>query len=73
MSASFIAMVFVALLLLVYWRLVVLVLAACLLAMLVYGLGVIEPESGSAAPARTLAPPEPGSVSPDDVGLPLPR
>jgi len=73
MSASFIAIAFVALLLLVYWRLVVLVLAACLLAVLVYGLGVIEPESGSAAPARTLAPAEPGSVSPEDVGLPLPR
>ena len=68
MSASFIAIVFVALLLLVYWRLVVLLLAACLLAMLVYGLGVIEPESGSAAPARTLGPAEAGSVSPEDVG-----
>lgn len=73
MSASYIAIVFVALLLLVYWRLVVLVLAACLLALLVYGLGVIEPESGSAAPARTSAPAEPGPVSPDDVGPPLPR
>jgi hypothetical protein len=73
MSASYIAMVFVALLLLVYWRLVVLVLAACLLAMLMYGLGVIEPESGSAAPPRTLAPADPGSVLPEDVRLPLPR
>jgi hypothetical protein len=73
MSASFIAIAFAALLLLVYWRLVVLVLAAFLLAVLVYGLGVIEPESGSAAPARTLGPADPGSVSPEDVGPPLPR
>ena len=73
MSASFVAIAFVALLLLVYWRLVVLVLAACLLAVLVYGLGVIEPESGSAAPAHTLRPAEPGSVSPDDVRPPQPR
>ena len=72
MSASFIAIAFVALLLLVYWRLVVLVIAACLLAVLVYGLGVVEPESGSAAPASTSAPVEPGSVSPGDVGPPLP-
>lgn len=73
MSASFIAIVFVALLLLIYWRLVVLVLAAFLLAALVYGLGVIEPEMGSAAPARTLEPTEPGAISPEDVGPPLPR
>ena len=73
MSASFIAIAFVALLLLIYWRMVALVLAACLLAALVFGLGVIEPEPGSAVPARTLGPTEPGSVSPEDVGRPLPR
>lgn len=64
MSASFIGIALLAAVLIVNWRLVLLVLSACLLALILMGLGVANSEAAAdrAAPAPTTAPAEPGQA-----------
>jgi hypothetical protein len=60
MSATFIATAVLAVVLLINWRLVLLLLAACLVAMILMGLGVVDGEASAerGAPATTTAPVE---------------
>jgi hypothetical protein len=62
MSATFIALALLAAVLLINWRLVLLVLTACLVALIVMGLGVADGEAAAeqGALAPTTAPVEPG-------------
>jgi hypothetical protein len=62
MSASFVVVAFLAAVLLVYWRLTLLVLAACLLAFAAFGIGLVTPEQASGAPPVTVSVPvQPGA------------
>jgi hypothetical protein len=62
MSASFIAMAFLAVVLITNWRLVLLVLSACLVALILMGLGVADGQAavGHEPQVLTTAPAEPG-------------
>jgi UPF0716 family protein affecting phage T7 exclusion len=64
MSASFIGIALLAAVLIVNWRLVLLVLSACLLALLLMGLGVADSEAvaDGAAQAPASAPADPGQA-----------
>lgn len=74
MSPTFIAVAFLAAVLLVNWRLVLLVLSACLLALVLMGFGV-----GGSEAAADLAPPPPATAPADpgqalvEGGAPAPR
>jgi hypothetical protein len=73
MSASFIAVVFLAAILLVNWRLVLLLIGACLIALIAFGIGAVKPESPvPSAPASST---QVGPVAPGngEVGQPQPR
>jgi hypothetical protein len=61
MSASFIAMALLAVVLILNWRLVLLVLTACLVALILMGLGVADGQAtaGHEPPVPTTAPAEP--------------
>jgi hypothetical protein len=54
MSASFIGIALLAAVLIVNWRLVLLVLSACLLALFLMGLGVADSEAAPADPGQAL-------------------
>jgi hypothetical protein len=74
MSASFIAIAVLAAVLLINWRLVLLVLSACLVALIVMGLGVADGEAAAerAPQSPATAPAEPGPALVEDVA-PAPR
>ena len=67
MSPTFIAIAFLATVLLVNWRLVLLVVSACLIALLVMGLGVVDGEAAAEHTTQvpTTAPADPGQASVD--------
>jgi hypothetical protein len=75
MSPTFIALALLSLVLLVYWRLVLLVAAACLIALVMLGLGVVgnAADVPAATDAQTLAPAEPGHALPEESGPSGPR
>jgi hypothetical protein len=63
MSASFVVVAFIAAVLLVYWRLTLLVVAACLVAFVAFGIGVVTPEPPSGTPPASVSgPAQPGPV-----------
>jgi hypothetical protein len=67
MSASFIAVVFLAAILLVNWRLVLLLIGACIVALIAFGIGVVAPElSPDSTPNSTTG----GTVHLDPAGPP---
>jgi hypothetical protein len=74
MSASFIAIAFLAVVLLVNWRLVLLLLSACLVALVVMGLGVADGEAAAdrAPQSPATAPAEPGQALVEEA-VPAPR
>ena len=67
MSASFIAVAFTVAVLLVNWRLVLLVAAACLVALIAFGIGVVVPE-GTTAPSQGVVQTNPANSASGDVG-----
>jgi hypothetical protein len=71
MSPTFIALAFLAAVLLVNWRLVLLVLSACLLALVMLGFGVADGAAAADGPPRApaTAPAEPGQAL---IGEPAP-
>jgi hypothetical protein len=74
LSPTFIAIAFLAAVLIVNWRLVLLVLSACLLAMILMGLGVGDVAAAANETPQTpgTAPAEPGPA-PIDEATPGPR
>lgn len=64
MSASFIAVAALAVVLIINWRLVLLVLTACLVALIVMGLGAADSEAAvdRASHVPASAPADPGQV-----------
>ncbi|OLT17478.1 hypothetical protein BJF78_13260 [Pseudonocardia sp. CNS-139] len=69
MSASFIAIAVLAAVLIINWRLVLIVLSACLIALVVMGIGVADGEASAqrSEPLPTSAPAEPGQPLPAEV------
>ncbi len=73
MSASFFAVAFLAAVVLVNWRLVLLIIASCIVALIAFGIGVVTPEPPqNSAPAGTVQV-DPAISSAGDVGQPPPR
>jgi hypothetical protein len=70
MSASFVAIVFVAAVLIVNWRLLLLVSASLLVALIVFGMGIVQPEQASGQGSGQVAP---NGSSAAVVGQPGPR
>ena len=64
MSGSFIAIVIAVALALIYWRVVLLVSVAALVALVAMGFGAIQQGPGAAAPAPTLSTQQPAVVAP---------
>ena len=73
MSGSFLATVLLAAILLVNWRLVLLLIGASLVALIVFGIGAVIPESPPPAPPITATQPGPAPPTLGDVGQPHPR
>ena len=71
MSASFIAIAFVVAVLLVNWRLVLLLVTACLVALMVSGLGILS--AGPPATAGVSTAPVDQAGTPPVVGQPAPH
>ena len=74
MSASFIAIAFVAAVLIVNWRLLLLVSASILVALAVFGMGIVQPEQPTVAGSgSTSGQSGPAGQSAAVVGQPGPR
>ncbi len=73
MSASFIAVVFLAAILLVNWRLVLLLIGACIVALIAFGIGIVTPELRSGPPSNGTSQLDPTGPPAGDVGQPPPH
>jgi hypothetical protein len=73
MSASFIAVVFLAAILLVNWRLVLLLIGACIVALIAFGIGVVTPELQPNSTSGGTVQVDPAGPPAGDVGQPPPH
>lgn len=70
MSASFISIAFIAAVLIVNWRLLLLLSASVLVALVIFGMGVVQPEQSPGQGPGQVAP---NGASSAVVGQPGPR
>lgn len=73
MTAPFIAVVFLAAILLVNWRLVLLLIGACIVALIAFGIGVVTAEPLPNPPTGGTAQLGPAGPPAGDVGQPPPH